>query len=54
MVRRHFFIASVVVAVAAAGCEHAKSANPNSPSVAGAIPGVAITAPLLVDPSMHA
>ncbi len=32
------------------GCEQAKSANPLSPSVAGPIPGVNITAPQTLDP----
>ena len=37
--------------VSAAGCDVAKSENPTSPSVAGAIAGVTITTPSLVDPS---
>jgi hypothetical protein len=37
-------------AVAAAGCEAAKSANPLSPEVAGPIPGVNITSPTPVEP----
>lgn len=41
----------VVVAVAAtAACETAKSANPLAPSVAGPIPGVAITQPKPLEP----
>src|SRR4029079_6974055 len=36
--------------VAVAGCEAQKSSNPLSPSVAGPIPGVNITAPKLIDP----
>jgi hypothetical protein len=36
---------------ALAGCEAQKSSNPLSPSVAGPIPGVNITAPKLIDPS---
>jgi len=32
------------------GCEAAKSANPTAPSVAGPIPGVNITAPVLLEP----
>jgi hypothetical protein len=35
---------------ALAGCEAQKSSNPLSPSVAGPIPGVNISAPKLVDP----
>ena len=38
----------------AAACEHAKSANPLSPSVAGPIPGVNITAPATLQPSSGA
>ena len=34
------------------GCEAQKSENPLSPSVAGPIPGVEITAPGLLEPSM--
>ena len=43
-----------VVAVAIAGiaaCESAKSSNPLSPSVAGPIPGVTISAPKLLEPA---
>src|SRR4029079_5023111 len=36
---------------AVAGCEAQKSSNPLSPSVAGPIPGVNITAPKLSDPA---
>ncbi len=36
--------------LAITGCEQAKSANPLSPSVAGPIPGVNITAPQTLDP----
>jgi hypothetical protein len=36
--------------LALTGCEQAKSANPLSPSVAGPIPGVNITAPQTLDP----
>lgn len=32
------------------GCEAAKSANPTAPSIAGPIPGVAITAPIPLEP----
>lgn len=44
----------VLVAVAlvvAAGCEAKKSSNPLSPTVAGPIPGVEITAPKLLEPA---
>lgn len=46
-------IAVALVAAAAfvvVGCEQAKSANPLSPSVAGPIPGVNISAPLTLEP----
>ena len=39
------------LAFALAGCEAQKSSNPLSPSVAGPIPGVNITAPKLVEPA---
>ena len=39
-----------LVLAAAAGCESFKSANPLSPTVAGPIPGVNITAPMPVEP----
>jgi hypothetical protein len=43
----------VIVALSAAfaGCEAKKSSNPLSPSVAGPIPGVEITAPKLLEPA---
>src|SRR5437868_855 len=43
----------VIVALSAAfaGCEAKKSSNPLSPSVAGPIPGVDITAPKLLEPA---
>src|SRR5690349_24271424 len=41
----------VALLFALAGCEAKKSENPLSPSVAGPIPGVNITAPKLVEPS---
>ncbi|MEW5982039.1 MAG: hypothetical protein AB1806_06675 [Acidobacteriota bacterium] len=46
----------VVVASATvlAGCEALKSSNPTSPSVAGPIPGVNITAPVLLEPGAGA
>ncbi|HVG86932.1 MAG TPA: hypothetical protein VM820_20585, partial [Vicinamibacterales bacterium] len=40
--------------MAITGCEHAKSANPLSPSVAGPIPDVSITAPQPLEPSPNA
>ncbi len=36
------------------GCEQVKSANPTSPSIAGPIPGVTITAPLTLEPAAGA
>lgn len=41
----------VSVGMALTGCEQAKSANPLSPSVAGPIPGVNITAPQSLEPA---
>ena len=40
-----------VLIFALAGCEAQKSSNPLSPSVAGPIPGVNITAPKLIEPA---
>ena len=40
----------VVLAGVLAGCETAKSSSPLSPSVAGPIPGVAISSPKLLEP----
>ena len=51
MLRR--FAAALVAAVTACGgsaCEVKKSANPLTPTVAGPLPGVQITAPKMVDP----
>jgi len=42
---------SAVLIFALAGCEAQKSENPLSPSVAGPIPGVNITAPKLIEPA---
>jgi hypothetical protein len=41
---------ATALVVSAAGCDVTKSENPTSPSVAGAIAGVNITTPALVDP----
>jgi len=41
----------LLVVTAVAGCESSKSANPLSPTVAGPIPGVNITAPKLLEPA---
>jgi hypothetical protein len=41
---------AVAAMAAALGCETSKSANPTSPSVAGPIPGVNITAPKQLEP----
>jgi hypothetical protein len=49
--RTFLLLTAFVAAVAAGACEQKKSANPLSPSVAGPIPGVAITAPKLVAPT---
>lgn len=51
---------TIAVALAAglglvsAGCQQVKSANPLSPSIAGPIPGVNITAPRLLEPAVGA
>src|SRR5688572_21346097 len=45
------FVAAGLAAVALAACEAKKSSNPLSPSVAGPIPGVEITAPKLLEPA---
>jgi len=44
-------VTALVAIVCMSGCEAAKSANPTAPSVAGPIPGVAITAPKPLEPS---
>jgi len=51
--QRRFFRLCVAASalIAAVGCEAVKSENPTSPSVAGPIPGVNITAPKLLEPS---
>jgi hypothetical protein len=41
----------ICVLVAAVGCESAKSSNPLTPTVAGPIPGVDITAPRTLEPA---
>ena len=48
--RLSVLLALSLVLLAAAGCVSSKSANPLSPSVAGPIPGVNITAPMPVEP----
>ncbi|HEY2151718.1 MAG TPA: hypothetical protein VGH34_12985 [Vicinamibacterales bacterium] len=51
MARRILAVGSLLVcAVALTACEASKSSNPLSPSVAGPIPGINITAPSTVDP----
>ncbi len=51
MVRRILAAGSLLgCAVALTACEASKSSNPLSPSVAGPIPGINITAPSTVDP----
>ena len=42
---------AIALVVGVAGCDVAKSENPTSPSVAGAIAGVTITAPSLLEPA---
>ena len=41
---------ALVAVIALGGCEAAKSSNPTAPTVAGPIPGVAITAPKPLEP----
>ena len=48
--RSRMAVALMACAVGAAGCESKKSANPLSPSVAGPIPGVEISAPKPLEP----
>ena len=43
-------VAAGLAIAAAFGCEASKSSNPLSPSIAGPIPGVNITAPVLLEP----
>ena len=43
-------LTTLVTITCLVGCEAAKSANPTAPSVAGPIPGVNITAPILLEP----
>jgi hypothetical protein len=47
-------LAYVAVLPLVAACETSKSSNPLSPSVAGPIPGVEISAPTLLQPSVNA
>ena len=47
-------IVALVAAIALAGCAAAKSANPTAPTVAGPLPGVAITAPKPLEPGAGA
>jgi len=44
-------IACGALAIGLGGCEATKSSNPTSPTVAGPIPGVNITAPALIEPA---
>lgn len=46
----HASVAFVLIALAAVSCESKKSSNPLSPHIAGPIPGVEITAPVLLEP----
>jgi hypothetical protein len=55
MIRRACFALGVCTAIVAlTACETSKSSNPLSPSVAGPIPGVEITAPKVLEPSVGA
>jgi hypothetical protein len=44
-------LACGLLAVGLTGCEAAKSSNPTAPTVAGPIPGVNISAPILLEPA---
>lgn len=46
------YLVAALLVTALAGCERSKSANPLSPSVAGPIPGVDITAPKPLEPGL--
>jgi hypothetical protein len=48
--KRLLLFSSLAAATMVAGCESTKSANPLSPTVAGPIPGVNISAPRLLEP----
>lgn len=48
---RTLTLLAVTAALVAGGCKSAKSSNPLSPSVAGPIAGVSITAPKLLEPN---
>src|SRR6266540_1827520 len=51
MTPRFARLACGVLAVGLTACETAKSSNPTSPTVAGPIPGVNISAPALLEPA---
>lgn len=51
--RLHTLVVLLGAAAALTGCESAKSSNPTSPSVAGPIPGVAITTPKPLEPGAN-
>ena len=51
MASRPVHIACGLLMVGLAGCETAKSSNPTAPTVAGPIPGVTISAPVLLEPA---
>jgi hypothetical protein len=44
-------VACALLVLALGGCEASKSANPTSPTVAGPIPGVNISAPVMLEPA---
>jgi hypothetical protein len=49
--RRSAFVpVSIAALLVLGGCEHTKSSNPLSPTIAGPIPGVEITQPVLLEP----
>jgi len=54
MLQKALSVVAVASLLALAGCEAVKSENPLSPSVAGPIPGVSITAPKPLEPASGA
>lgn len=53
LTRTHWRGLVVSAVLAACGCEAAKSENPLSPEIAGPIPGVELTAPILLEPGRN-
>src|SRR3954471_18643171 len=51
MTTRYVRIACGLLLLGTAACETAKSSTPTAPTVAGPIPGVTITAPVMLEPA---